>query len=95
VIIVGLSIGLVIAARVHNDQVGVVLEELSLRRIPSEAAESWLDLPAGTAVDLLTEKDGFVLVRTDVGLEGWVNMDSILWPGNPAISVLRYRAFVL
>ncbi|MBU8913549.1 MAG: BatD family protein [Spirochaetales bacterium] len=95
VIAIALTIGLVMAAGVHEDQVGVVLEELSLRRIPSHAAESWLNLAAGTAVDLITQKDGFVLVRTDLGLEGWVNMDSILWPRNPAISVLRYRAFVM
>lgn len=95
VIAVALIIGLVMAASIHQDQVGVVLEELSLRRIPSHAAESWLNLGPGTAVDLITQKDGFVLVRTDLGLEGWVNMDSILWPRNPAISVLRYRAFVL
>ncbi|MEE8441376.1 MAG: tetratricopeptide repeat protein [Spirochaetia bacterium] len=95
VITVALVIGLVMAARVHENQVGVALAELSLRRIPSQAAESWLNLAAGTAVDLITQKDGFVLVRTDLGLEGWVNMDSILWPQNPAISVLRYRSFVL
>ena len=95
VVAIALIIGLVMAASIHQDQVGVVLEELSLRRIPSHVAESWLNLGPGTAVDLITQKDGFVLVRTDLGLEGWVNMDSILWPRNPAISVLRYRAFVL
>ena len=95
VIAVALVVGLVMAASVQQDQVGVVLNELSLRRIPSHMAESWLNLPAGTAVDLITQKDGFVLVRTDLGLEGWVNMHSILWPRNPAISILRYRAFVL
>ncbi|MCK4516694.1 MAG: BatD family protein, partial [Spirochaetaceae bacterium] len=89
VIIVALIIGLAMAASVQKDQVGVVLAELSLRRIPSQMAESWLNLPAGTAVDLITQKDGFVLVRTNLGLEGWVNMNAILWPRNPAISVLR------
>jgi hypothetical protein len=95
VIAVALLIGLLMTASTHEEQVGVVLSELSLRRIPSQTAESWLILDAGTAVDLVSQKDGFVLVRTDLGLEGWVDMDAILWPRNPALSVLRYRSFAM
>jgi hypothetical protein len=67
------------------------MKPLSLRRIPSETAESWLDLPAGTAVEPIGEESGHVLVRTDLGLEGWAPLLQILWRENPALPLLRYR----
>lgn len=95
VVVIGLTVGLVVAVRTHSHQVGVVLDDLSLQRIPSETAESWLELPAGTAVEVVAEEGGFVLVRTDLGLEGWVPLERLLWRDNPALDILRYRAFAL
>lgn len=83
---------LAVAARTHDTQVGVVKEDVSLRRIPSVTAEIWLNLEAGTAVDVVTNQDGFVLIRTNLDLEGWVSIDELLYRDNPALSALRYRA---
>jgi hypothetical protein len=91
-VVLVLVAGLAITAARRESQVGVVLGEIALRRIPSESAESWLEVASGTAVDIVARKDDFVLVRTDLGLEGWVPMGSLLWPANPAIEDLRYRA---
>lgn len=49
--------------------------ESELKRIPEDAAEVWLTLPAGTAVQPLASRDGYTLIRTGYGLDGWM-------PGN-------------
>jgi len=79
-------------ARAHDAQAGVVREDVSLRRIPSMTAESWLDLEAGTALEIVASRDGFVLVRTALELEGWVSSDQVLYPDNPYIDTLRFSA---
>ncbi len=91
VMVLSLAVGLGLAVKANNDQLAVVLEPLSLRRIPSESAESWLDLPVGTAVEPIGEEGGYVLVRTDLGLEGWAPQSHMLWLENPVLPLLRYQ----
>lgn len=95
VVVAALIVGLAMSVSAHDEQVAVALNHLSLRRIPSSTAESWLELPPGTAVERMGREGGFVLVRSDLGLEGWAPLSDLLWPGNPALGVLRYRAFVM
>ncbi len=52
--------------------------EAGLRRIPEEAAQTWLMLDPGTAVLPLTTRDEFVLIRTGYGIDGWIPMDQLL-----------------
>jgi hypothetical protein len=93
-LLLGSAVAFVLVLGAYGRQSAVVLEPLSLRRIPSASAESWLDLPAGTAVDVVSRKDDFVLVRTELELEGWASNASLLWPGNPEMGKIRYRQWV-
>jgi hypothetical protein len=90
--VVGLTAGLAVTATDAREQVGVVRAPLSLRRIPSQPADTWLDLAEGTAVDVISRDRGFVLVRTELGLEGWAPLASLLWPGHPSLDLLRYSS---
>ncbi len=47
-------------------------QESELKRIPEEGAQVWLTLPAGTAVQPLASRDGYTLIRTGYGLDGWM-----------------------
>ncbi len=91
----GAVAGLVATAIGHEQQVGVVREDVTLRRIPGSDAAGWLPVSSGAAVNVLARHGNSLLVQTVLGLEGWVDLDEILWHGVPAFSVLRYRGFAL
>jgi hypothetical protein len=95
VVVLSSCAGLVVSARRHGEQLGVMRSEYLLRRIPSEDSDGWLALAAGTAVEVVAQQGSMVLVRNVLGLEGWVEETQLLWPGNPAIELLRYRAYLL
>ena len=84
-------VGLIATSMVFGEQLGVVTSDYNLRRIPTEESAGWLVVPEGTAVDIASTHDQFVLVKTAAGLEGWVSGGQLLWPGNPEYSRLRYR----
>ncbi len=55
----------------------------SLRKIPGPLANNWIQLPAGTAVEVLAKEDNDVLLRTGFGLEGWLPESSLMFlPGD-------------
>jgi hypothetical protein len=54
-------------------------ETASLRKIPETDAEKWLVLDEGTAISVKTRTDGFYLVETRFGIEGWLEEDSFFW----------------
>ncbi len=87
--------GLVLTAVGHEHQVGVVRDGVTLRRIPGSDAAGWLPITSGAAVDVLARHENSLLVRTVLGLEGWISLDEILWHGAPGFPVTRYRGFGL
>lgn len=56
----------------------VISSEISIRKIPEEGASPWIALPEGTAVRMIRSYDGFVLIQTAYGLEGWVPRDDLI-----------------
>ncbi|MFW5684460.1 MAG: hypothetical protein ACOC1I_06380, partial [Spirochaetota bacterium] len=95
ILIAGSLSGLVVSALRYDEQVGVVRSDVTLRRIPGSDADGWLPVTAGSAVEVVAGNGGFLLVRTVVGLEGWLKLDELLWPGSPIYPVLRFRGYVL
>ena len=86
--------GLVVTALGHDEQLGVVRVATELRRIPGADSDGWLPVAAGTALSVITVRDGSVLVRTALDLEGWLPLEELLWSGSPAVNLFRYRGFV-
>jgi hypothetical protein len=91
----GATTGLVTAAMRHNEQLGVVRGDVTLRRIPGSGADGWLPVRAGSAVRVVAGRDNYLLVRTVLGLEGWVEVRDLLWTGSPVSQLLRYRGYAL
>ena len=56
----------------------VVSSEISIRKIPEENANPWITLPEGTAARIIRSHDGFVLIHTAYGLEGWVHREDLI-----------------
>ncbi|MDT8297319.1 MAG: hypothetical protein RQ801_03380, partial [Spirochaetaceae bacterium] len=55
----------------------VLADSDPLRKIPGPLSTDWIQLPAGTAVEVVAEEGSDRLVRTGYGLEGWLNEDSL------------------
>ncbi len=53
-------------------------ERASLKRIPLDEAQVWIQLKEGTSLLVEGSAQGFVLVKTGLGLEGWIKADSLL-----------------
>lgn len=64
-------------SRVASEQEGVVRHEVTVRRIPDQTAEPWLQLRPGTPVLVDLSYDQFYLVRAGAGVTGWVPVQSI------------------
>ena len=82
----------VVTARSVDAEVGVILKDITLRRIPDHEAAGWRDIGAGTAVEIVATRSDHVLVRTDIGHEGWAAVADVLWHANPAVATLRYSS---
>ena len=65
----------------------VVSAEISIRKIPEENASPWIALPEGTAVEMIRSFDGFVLIHTAYGLEGWVSRDDLIMLNGEALEI--------
>ncbi|MDC7241618.1 MAG: hypothetical protein PQJ50_14785, partial [Spirochaetales bacterium] len=54
-----------------------------IRRIPEEGGSTWITVPEGTSVELLSGYGDFSLIRSAYGLEGWIhNSELILIKGD-------------
>ncbi|MFW6328638.1 MAG: tetratricopeptide repeat protein [Alkalispirochaetaceae bacterium] len=70
------------AVRIYEAGRGVVrVEEAHLRRIPEPDADTWLSLSEGTAVHLDLRHQEFILVRTGLGVQGWLSADQLIEAG--------------
>lgn len=73
------SLTLLQAVRIYEAGRGVVqVPEARLRRIPEPDADTWLTLPEGTAVNLELRHQDFVLVRTGLGVQGWLQAEQLI-----------------
>ncbi len=71
--------GLLYSAAERNARWGVVSKENAvLRKIPLPNSSEWLQLPAGTSVDVRGASGNFILTRTGFGVEGWMEADRML-----------------
>ncbi|MFW5789257.1 MAG: BatD family protein [Spirochaetota bacterium] len=95
VLVAGSIGGLVASAIRHEHQVGVIREDVTLRRVPGEEAGGWLPIDRGAAVVVVAHHGDSVLVRNVLGLEGWVDLTDLIWSGSPIGSLVRYRGFAL
>jgi len=66
------------AARMQRQVAVVGPADANLKRIPEESAENWLSLPVGTSLSPQVAHDGFYLVRTGFGIEGWIQRNSVI-----------------
>jgi hypothetical protein len=56
----------------------VAHEGASLKRIPLDKAREWISLKEGTSLRVSGSAKGYLLVKTGLGLEGWVGRGSLL-----------------
>ena len=67
----------------ENQPRGVVrTPEARMLRIPEPDADTWLYLPEGSAVQVELRHQEFVLVRTGVGVEGWLEAEQLYLGAN-------------
>lgn len=57
---------------------GVCADGSSLRKIPKMSASRWISVENGTAVRIVDETDGFLLIETGLGVKGWVEKPCIM-----------------
>ncbi len=53
----------------------------SVKRIPVDDAQEWMSLEVGTSLLVMGHAQGYYLVKTGLGLEGWIRTDSVLYHG--------------
>lgn len=63
-----------------------------MTKIPMAVAGRWLELPAGMAVRILDDADGYYLVETAYGNTGWVKKNRVLVDGRVATKALSISA---
>ena len=56
----------------------VLRDNAGIRRIPEENGSSWITVPEGTSVELLSEYGNFSLIRSAYGLEGWIHNSELI-----------------
>lgn len=49
-----------------------------MKRIPVDEAQEWMSLDVGTSLLVTGRAQGYYLVKTGLGLEGWIRDDSVL-----------------
>ncbi|TVQ23930.1 MAG: hypothetical protein EA382_09015 [Spirochaetaceae bacterium] len=84
--------GLIVTTAHQNSQLAVLRSDYTMKRIPDVASDGWLEISRGSAVRVVSQHGGFVLVRTALELEGWIEVAEVLWVGNPAHDLVRYRS---
>jgi tetratricopeptide (TPR) repeat protein len=64
----------------RNRPVAVVaIERGGVKRIPVDEAREWMNLKVGTSLLVKGHAQGYYLVRTGLGLEGWIDNESVLF----------------
>jgi len=53
----------------------------SVKRIPVDEAQEWMSLDVGTSLLVTGRAQGYYLVKSGLGLEGWIKDDSVLVHG--------------
>ncbi len=53
----------------------------SVKRIPVDEAQEWMSLDVGTSLLVTGSAQGYYLVKSGLGLEGWIKDDSVLVHG--------------
>ncbi len=85
-------VGLTVAASLGTLLVSVAFQErpdatvvsdVVVRRIPDDQARPWLSVPAATSVTVELTYEGFLLIRTRDGVEGWVPETALFFEGRP------------
>jgi len=56
----------------------VIRQDVSIRKIPDIKGSPWISLPEGTSVEIVKDYQGFVLISTAYGLEGWLPSQDII-----------------
>jgi hypothetical protein len=59
----------------------VAIQGGSVKRIPVDNAREWMSLDIGTSLLVTGHAQGYYLVKTGLGLEGWIKIDSVLYRG--------------
>ena len=84
--------GLIVTTAQQSGQLAVVRSDYTMKRIPDAASDGWLAISHGSAVRVVSRHEGYALVRTALELEGWIEVSELLWAGNPAHELVRYRS---
>ena len=76
-VLTGGALGYSLYTRSRNVAV-ISVTQAPLTKIPDAQAQTWLSLPAGTAVTPVARYQDFVLIRTGYGVEGWTRVPDII-----------------
>jgi tetratricopeptide (TPR) repeat protein len=76
-VLTGGALGYSLYTRSRNVAV-ISVTQAPLTKIPDAQAQTWLSLPAGTAVTPVARYRNFVLIRTGYGVEGWTRVPDII-----------------
>ena len=80
VLAVGSGVVLRDAGKVWDREIGITKGPSSIRKIPKETAQAWIEIPEGVSLIITGESEGFYLVETGLSVLGWVKIDSFLPP---------------
>ncbi len=74
------AIGVFLFALAERDKPVAVVADTrgNVKRIPVDEAQEWINLDVGTSLLVTGRAQGYYLVKTGLGLEGWIRDDSVL-----------------
>jgi len=79
-VLIGALVIFLFALHERGEPIAVVAgQEAPLKRVPLAEAREWILLPEGTALDVRGSAQGYVLVKTGLGLEGWIERNRLLF----------------
>jgi tetratricopeptide (TPR) repeat protein len=63
-----------------GEQTGVlIVKEGTLKKIPLDKAQAWLHLKEGTSLKINGFAQGYALVKTGLGFEGWIKKENLIY----------------
>ncbi|MEW5817090.1 MAG: hypothetical protein AB1798_17055 [Spirochaetota bacterium] len=78
-LVLGLTAGGGMIAVKRSARWGVIVtEDVYMKKIPTEQAAEWFQLPEGTVLTVVTLKNDYIFVRTGYGVSGWIKKSKIL-----------------
>ena len=76
---VGSCAALIYTTSANRIKSGVVSTAQSpMKKIPSDMATDWMSLPVGQSVTIIDRNNSYYLVKTSLGLKGWLSSESVL-----------------